>query len=96
MGQIFYSPCTCPVLILASKSPKRTVHDLGLVQVGRSWSCTWFFVFSKTILVSSTGKVHLDLVPGFEIVLVLRMLILKQGKVYQSSWAYPGLGFLAI
>ena len=37
-------------------------------------------VFVKTILVSSTGKVNLDLVPGFEIVLVLRMLILEQGE----------------
>ncbi len=96
MGQIFYSPCTCPVLILASINPKRTVHDLGLVHVRRSGLCTWIFVFVKTILVSSTGKVNLGLVPGFEIVLVLRMLILKQGKMYRSSWACPGLGFLAI
>ncbi len=37
-------------------------------------------VLVKTILVSSTGKVILDVVPGFEIVLVLRMLILEQGE----------------
>ena len=44
MGQLFYSPCTSPVLILASKSPKGIVDDLGLVQVGESGlvigSCT--------------------------------------------------------
>ena len=37
-------------------------------------------VLVKTILVSSTRKVNLDLVPGFEIVLVLLMLILEQGE----------------
>ena len=69
---------------------------LGLVQVGESGlvigSCTCENYFG----IQYRMKVILDLVPGFEIVLVLRILILKQGEVYQSSWACHELGFLAI
>ena len=53
---------------------------LGLVQVGESGlvigSCTCENYFG----IQYRMKVILDLVPGFEIVLVLQMLILKQGK----------------
>ena len=64
MGQIFYSPCTCPVLILASRSPKRTVHDLGLVHVRRSglvlgslylWKLFWYPVQDESNPWSCTG-----------------------------------------
>ncbi len=57
MGQIFYSPCTSPVLILASKSPKGIVDDLGLVQVGRYGLVLGSCIYVKLILVSSTIEV---------------------------------------
>ena len=96
MGQIFYNPCTCPVLILASRNPRRTVHDLGLVHVRRSGLVLESLYLWKLFWYPVQKKINLGLVPGFEIVLVLRMLILKQGRVYQSSWACLGLGSLAI
>ena len=53
---------------------------LGLVHVGESGlvigSCTCENYFGIQYMM----KVILDLVPGFEIVLVLRMLILEQGE----------------
>jgi hypothetical protein len=53
---------------------------LGLVQVGESGlvigSCTCENYFG----IQYRMKVILDLVPGFEIVLVLLMLILEQGE----------------
>jgi hypothetical protein len=76
MGQIFYDPCTCPVLILASFVQNVIDDYLGLVQVGRSGLVLGSCIL-KTILVSSTGEVNLYLVPGFEIVLVLLILILE-------------------
>ncbi len=96
MGHIFYGPCTCPVLILASKSPKGIVDDLNLVQVGRYGLVLGFCIYVKLILVSSTGEVLLDVVPGFEIVLVLRVLILEQGEGVPELLGFVLGCFLAI
>ena len=53
---------------------------LGLVQVGESGLVIGSCTFENYFGIQYRMKVILDLVPGFEIVLVLRMLILKQGE----------------